>query len=278
MNFTSDQMNYVTLNNGQIIPQLGLGVYKVAQTVAVDLIGQAINAGYRRIDTAALYGNEAEIGQGIRESGVAREDLFVTTKIWNDRQGRERTPLAIQESLDRLNVDYIDMLLIHWPCPTQDLFADTWSVFEEAVSSGQVRGIGVSNFQPHHLEKLISAGGTVPAINQVELHPAFAQAEVRQFNASHSIATESWAPLGRGRYSDNQTLNDIASSHGKTLSQVVLRWHLQLGNLVIPKTTNPQRLVENISVFDFELSDTQMAAIASLDAGERTGLNPDEFG
>lgn len=278
MAFDISQMNQVTLNNGQVIPQLGLGVYKVAQTAAVDLIGEAIAAGYRRIDTAALYGNEYEVGQGIRESGIAREEIFVTTKIWNDRQGRQETPAAIEESLERLNLGYVDMLLIHWPCPNQDLFLETWQVFEEYLRHGLVRGIGVSNFQPSHLDRLIALGGTVPALNQVELHPAFQQPAVRGFNAAHGIATEAWAPLGRGRYSDDQTLAEISRAHNKTVAQVILRWHLQLGTLVIPKTTNPERLIENISVFDFELTDTEMAQIATLDAGARTGLNPDEFG
>ncbi len=278
MPFDISQMNQVTLNNGQVIPQLGLGVYKVAQAAAVELIGEAIATGYRRIDTAALYGNEQEVGQGIRESGIAREEIFVTTKIWNDRQGRSETPAAIEESLERLNLGYVDMLLIHWPCPTQDLFLETWQVFEDYLRSGLVRGIGVSNFQPSHLESLIALGGTMPALNQVELHPSFQQPTVRTFNANHGIATEAWAPLGRGRYSEDQTLAKISQAHNKSVAQVILRWHLQLGTLVIPKTTNPERLVENISVFDFELNDTEMAEIANLNTGARTGLNPDEFG
>lgn len=278
MPFDISQMNQITLNNGQVIPQLGLGVYKVAQAAAVDLIGEAIATGYRRIDTAALYGNEQEVGQGIRESGIAREEIFVTTKIWNDRQGRSETPAAIEESLERLNLGYVDMLLIHWPCPTQDLFLETWQVFEDYLRSGLVRGIGVSNFQPSHLESLIALGGTMPALNQVELHPSFQQPTVRTFNANHGIATEAWAPLGRGRYSEDQTLAKISQAHNKSVAQVILRWHLQLGTLVIPKTTNPERLVENISVFDFELTESEMAEIANLNTGARTGLNPDEFG
>ncbi len=278
MPFDISQMNQITLNNGQVIPQLGLGVYKVAQAAAVDLIGEAIATGYRRIDTAALYGNEQEVGQGIRESGIAREEIFVTTKIWNDRQGRSETPAAIEESLERLNLGYVDMLLIHWPCPTQDLFLETWQVFEDYLRSGLVRGIGVSNFQPSHLERLIALGGTIPALNQVELHPSFQQPTVRTFNANHGIATEAWAPLGRGRYAEDQTLAKISQAHNKSVAQVILRWHLQLGTLVIPKTTNPERLVENISVFDFELTESEMAEIANLNTGARTGLNPDEFG
>ncbi len=278
MPFDISQMNQITLNNGQVIPQLGLGVYKVAQAAAVDLIGEAIATGYRRIDTAALYGNEQEVGQGIRESGIAREEIFVTTKIWNDRQGRSETPAAIEESLERLNLGYVDMLLIHWPCPTQDLFLETWQVFEDYLRSGLVRGIGVSNFQPSHLERLIALGGTIPALNQVELHPSFQQPTVRTFNANHGIATEAWAPLGRGRYAEDQTLAKISRAHNKSVAQVILRWHLQLGTLVIPKTTNPERLVENISVFDFELTESEMAEIANLNTGARTGLNPDEFG
>lgn len=277
MTFELQQMPLITLNNGQHVPQLGLGVYKVAQNIAVDLVKNALDAGYRRIDTAALYGNEAEIGQGVRESGLAREEIFVTTKIWNDRQGYDEALKAIDESLDRLNIGYVDMLLIHWPCPTQNLFVETWAAFQEAQRSGKIRGIGVSNFQPSHLEKLLAAGGAVPAINQVELHPQFQQSIVREFDAEHNIATEAWSPLARGNLSENELLQAIASAHNKSVSQVIIRWHIQLGNLVIPKTVNPQRLEENINVFDFELSDSEMASIASLETGKRTGMNPDEF-
>jgi 2,5-diketo-D-gluconate reductase A len=278
MTFSLEQMPQLTLNSGQRIPQLGLGVYKVSQDIAVDLVKNAVDAGYRRIDTAALYGNEAEIGQGVRECGLAREELFITTKIWNDRQGYDEALVAIDESLNRLNIDYVDMLLIHWPCPTQNLFVETWAAFQEAQKGGKIRGIGVSNFQPAHLEKLIAAGGTIPALNQVEMHPGLQQSDVRAFDAKHGIATEAWSPLARGIFADNEQLESIASAHNKSITQVIIRWHIQLGNLVIPKTSNADRLAENIDVFDFELNQEQMKTIASLDSGMRTGLNPDEFG
>jgi 2,5-diketo-D-gluconate reductase A len=275
--FTPEQNPQILLNNGQKVPQLGLGVYKVGQDIGVKLVRHALEVGYRRIDTAALYDNEFEVGAGIRQSTLPREDVFVTTKIWNDRQGFDNATEAIDEALGRLNIEYIDMLLIHWPCPKQNLFVETWHAFEKALVSGKIRGIGVSNFNPNHLDQLIESSSVVPAINQVELHPHLQQAEVRAYNASKGIATEAWSPLARGRINQDATLTEIADRLGKTVSQVILRWHIQLGNLVIPKTSNPDRLVENLNVFDFELSTADMAAIASLETGVRTGPNPDEF-
>lgn len=277
MNFDPKNMPLIKLNNGQHIPQLGLGVYKVGQDIATNLVKDAIAAGYRRIDTAALYGNEAEVGKGVRESGLDREQIYVTTKIWNDRQGYDSALVAIDESLQKLDIDYIDMLLIHWPVPAQDKYLDTWRAFEKVLESGKVRGIGVSNFHPHHLERLIGLGGTVPALDQVELHPALPQAEVRAFNSKHSIATEAWSPLGRGLFDGNEVLTAIANKHSRSMAQVIIRWHIQLGNLVIPKTSNPARLAENINVFDFELDGEDLAKIAGLDSGTRIGPNPDEF-
>jgi 2,5-diketo-D-gluconate reductase A len=274
---TSNLSPTVTLNNGQQIPQLGLGVYKLETDIAEGLIHQAIEAGYRRIDTASFYGNESEVGAGVRASGLAREELFVTTKIWNEDQGYDRTLAAIDESLSRLDIDYIDMLLIHWPKPEQDLYLETWLAFEKALAAGKLRGIGVSNFQPHHLERLLATGGTVPALNQVELHPGLQQVQVRAFNAKHGIATEAWSPLARGRFDENEQVLSIAQKHGKSPAQVIIRWHIELGNLVIPKTATASRLTENISVFDFKLDSEDMNKIASLDSGLRTGPNPDEF-
>lgn len=274
---TSNLSPTVTLNNGQQIPQLGLGVYKLETDIAEGLIHQAIEAGYRRIDTASFYGNEAEVGAGVRTSGLAREELFVTTKIWNEDQGYDRTLAAIDESLSRLDIDYIDMLLIHWPKPEQDLYLETWLAFEKALAAGKLRGIGVSNFQPHHLERLLAAGGTVPALNQVELHPGLQQVQVRAFNTKHGIATEAWSPLARGRFDENEQVLSIAQKHGKSPAQVIIRWHIELGNLVIPKTATASRLRENISVFDFKLDSEDLHKIASLNSGLRTGPNPDEF-
>lgn len=278
MTFTPEQNPHILLNNGQKMPQLGLGVYKVGQDIGVELVRQALEVGYRRIDTAALYDNEFEVGAGIRQSTLPREEIFVTTKIWNDRQGYENATEAIDEALGRLNIDYIDMLLIHWPCPKQNLYVETWSAFEKALETGKIRGIGVSNFNPHHLDQLLATSSVVPAINQVELHPHLQQAEVRAYNASKGIATEAWSPLARGKMNEDSTLSQIATSHGKTVSQVILRWHIQLGNLVIPKTSNPDRLVENLNVFDFELSAAEMALVAGLNTGERMGPNPDDLG
>jgi len=278
MSFSPDQNPVITLNNGQKLPQLGLGVYKVGQDIGVELVKAAIEVGYRRFDTAALYDNEFEIGAGMKKSGVDREDLFVTTKIWNDRHGFENATEAIDESLGRLNVGYIDMLLIHWPCPQQNLIEETWRAFEKALEGGKIRGIGVSNFNANHLDKLLGSSSVMPAINQIELHPALQQSALREYNVAHSIATEAWSPLGRGRFNSNEVLNGIAAKHGKSLSQVIIRWHIELGNLVIPKTSNPERLKENIDVFDFALDHEDLAAIESLNTNERTGPDTEEFG
>jgi 2,5-diketo-D-gluconate reductase A len=265
------------LNSGQQIPQLGLGVYKLDQDIAENLIKTAIEVGYRRIDTAAFYKNEVEVGAGVRNCGLPRDEIFVTTKIWNEDHGYKRALEAIDESLKRLDIEYIDMLLIHWPKPQENLFVETWAAFQTAVEQGKIIGIGVSNFQPAHLEELFKAGGAVPAINQVELHPGLQQAEVRAFNQAHGITTEAWSPLARGRFNDNQVVQSIAAAHDRTETQVILRWHVQLGNLVIPKTATAARLKENLSVFDFELSSEEMLKIASLEAGLRTGPDPDHF-
>lgn len=270
-------MNKLKLNNGQQIDQLGLGVYKVGQDIAVNLVHAAAAAGYRRIDTAAFYDNEIEIGAGIRTSGIDREEFYLTTKVWKDFHGYEAAKEAIAESLQRLNIGYIDMLLVHWPCPGKNLFTETWRAFEEALEGGKVRGIGVSNFHPSHLEKLIASANVVPAINQVELHPGLQQRDVRAANAAHGIATEAWSPIARGRFNEDPVIVAIAKKHGKTGAQIVIRWHIDLGNLVIPKSSNPDRLAENINVFDFSLDAEDMAAIATLDSNLRTGPNPDEF-
>jgi 2,5-diketo-D-gluconate reductase A len=277
MSFDPTNMPLIELNNGQMIPQLGLGVYKLEAASAAGLVATAIETGYRRIDTAALYLNEAEVGEGIRQSSVPREEIYVTTKIWHDHHGYDEALKAIDESLERLSIDYIDMVLIHWPAPSQNKFVETWSAFQHAVTTGKVKGIGVSNFHPMHLHRLIEAGGAVPALNQVELHPALQQPELRAYNSSRGIATEAWSPLARGRYHNEAIIVKISEKHGKTPTQVILRWHIQLGNLVIPKTAHRERLLENISVFDFTLDEHDMAAIATLDSGFRTGPNPEDF-
>ena len=274
---SSSQQPLVTLNSGQTMPQLGLGVYKVNQDIAVQLIQHALDVGYRRIDTAALYDNEAEVGAAIRKSGLAREEVFVTSKIWNDRHGYLEAKEAIQESVDRLNIGYVDMMLIHWPCPKQDKFVETWRAFEEALDTGLVRGIGVSNFNQPHLEKLLASANVTPAINQVELHPQLAQHSLRNFNESHGIKTEAWAPLGRARFNEHPLLLELAASLNKTVAQVIIRWHLQLENLVIPKSSNPDRLAENFDVFDFELSHHNMGVIETLNTETRIATNPDDM-
>ncbi len=267
----------ITLNSGFTMPQLGLGVYKVGQDIAVNLVSLALEIGYRRIDTAALYDNEFEVGAAIRKSKIDREEIFVTTKIWNDRHGYENAAEAIQESVDRLNVGYVDMMLIHWPCPKQDKYVETWRALEDALSTGKVRSIGVSNFLPHHLEKLLATATVTPAIDQVEMHPQLANVELRAFNKAHGIATEAWAPLGRARFLDNPVLGEIAARQGKSPAQVVIRWHLQLGNLVIPKSSKPQRLEENFDVFGFALTEEDMAEIAALNTETRIATHPDDM-
>ena len=274
---SSSNQPLVMLNSGRVMPQLGLGAYKVNQDIAVQLVQHALEIGYRRIDTAALYDNEAEVGAAIRKSGVDREEVFVTSKIWNDRHGYAEAKEAIQESVDRLNIDYVDMMLIHWPCPKQDKFVETWRAFEEFLETGLVRSIGVSNFNQPHLEKLLATANVTPAINQVELHPQLAQNALRHFNTRHDIKTEAWAPLGRARFNENPLLGEIAESLGKTVAQVIIRWHLQLGNLVIPKSSNPDRLAENFDVFDLELSEHNMGLIATLNTETRIATNPDDM-
>ena len=268
----------IQLNDGRSIPQLGLGVYKVADAAAGELVQGAIEAGYRHIDTATLYRNERGVGAGMRASGVPREELFVTTKVWNDDQGRDRTLRAFDESIGLLGLDYIDLYLIHWPAPTQDRYVETWHALEELKASGRVRSIGVSNFEPHHLERLAGQSETVPVVNQVELHPWLSQRAVREYGAEHGIVTEAWSPLARGRVLDDPVLAALAERYERTPAQVVLRWHLQLGNVVIPKSSSIERVRENADVFGFELDDDAMQQIAGLESGDRTGLHPDHHG
>jgi 2,5-diketo-D-gluconate reductase A len=277
MTFSLTQNPLIQLHNGQLIPQLGLGVYKVEQDVATHVVRTALDLGYRRVDTAALYDNEQEVGAAIRASGLKREEIYVTTKIWNDRHGFDNALEAIDESLARLNIDYVDMLLIHWPSPKQDKYIETWAALEKSLETGRVRGIGVSNFHPEHLTRLLASASVAPAINQVELHPGFSQAEIRAFDAENFIATEAWSPLARGKMSEAPAILQAAEQHSKTPAQVILRWHIQLGNLVIPKSSNPDRLAENLDVFDFELTATQMQSIDALENGERIGPDPREF-
>ncbi|MEU6037447.1 aldo/keto reductase [Actinomadura sp. NPDC047616] len=267
----------VTLNNGVEIPQLGFGVFQVPDDETTAAVTAALEAGYRSIDTAAVYGNEAGVGRAVAASGLPREDLFITTKLWNADQGYDATLKAFDGSLAKLGLDYVDLYLIHWPTPARDLYRDTWRALERLAADGRIRSAGVSNFQPAHLRRLMDGSSLVPAVNQIELHPGLQQRELRALHADHGIATEAWSPLAQGAVLDEPSLVEIAQRHGKSPAQVVLRWHLQLGNIVIPKSVTPARIRENIDVFDFALSDGDMDAIAALDRGLRTGPDPDTF-
>jgi 2,5-diketo-D-gluconate reductase A len=265
----------VTLNNGVRIPQIGFGVFRIPEDETVPAVLTAIEAGYRGIDTASLYGNETAVGRAVAASGLPREQLFVTTKLWNDDQGYRPAPRAFDASLRRLGLDYVDLYLIHWPVPAKGAYLDTWKAFEEIAASGRARAIGVSNFQPWHLRPLLDRGGVVPAVNQVELHPAFQQEEVRAFDRAHGIVTEAWSPLARGQFLADPVITGLARRYGRTPAQIVLRWHVELGNVVIPKSVTPSRIRENIEIFDFTLSADDLAAVRALDRGARTGPDPD---
>ncbi|MEV7681984.1 aldo/keto reductase [Streptomyces sp. NPDC088341] len=267
----------IVLNNGVKIPQLGFGVFQVADAQTTDAVLAALDAGYRSIDTAAVYGNEEGVGRAIASSGVPRDELFVTTKLWNDRQGYDSALAAFDTSLAKLGLDRVDLYLIHWPAPARDRYLDSWRALEKLLADGRTRAIGVSNFQPAHLQRLLDETGVAPALNQIELHPGLQQAELRDFHAQHDIATEAWSPLAKGELLQVEAITEIAGRHEKSPAQVMLRWHIQLGNIVIPKSVTPARIRENIDVFDFELSSGDMAAIATLDRGLRTGPNPDTF-
>ncbi|SCG08233.1 MULTISPECIES: aldo/keto reductase [unclassified Streptomyces] len=267
----------VVLNNGVKIPQLGFGVFQVDDAQTTDAVLAALDAGYRSIDTAAVYGNEKGVGRAIASSGVPRDELFITTKLWNDRQGYDSALAAFDTSLAKLGLDRVDLYLIHWPAPARDRYVDTWRALEKLLADGRARAIGVSNFQPAHLQRLLDETGVVPVLNQIELHPGLQQAELRDFHAQHDIATEAWSPLAKGTLLQEEAITEIAGRHEKSPAQVVLRWHIQLGNIVIPKSVTPARIRENIDVFDFELSPGDMAAMATLDRGLRTGPNPDTF-
>ncbi|RGD56547.1 aldo/keto reductase [Kitasatospora xanthocidica] len=274
---TTPTVPTVKLNNGVEIPQLGFGVFQVPDDQTTAAVAAALEAGYRSIDTAAIYGNETGVGRALAASGVAREDLFVTTKLWNADQGYDATLRAFDASLAKLGLDHVDLYLIHWPTPARDLYLDTWRALKRLVEEGRIRAAGVSNFQPAHLQRLLDTSALVPAVNQVELHPGLQQAELRAFHAEHGIATEAWSPLAQGAVLDDPAITAIAARTGKSPAQVVLRWHLQLGNIVIPKSVTPARIRQNLDVFDFELTAQDMAAIAAGDRDLRTGPHPDQF-
>ncbi len=282
----------MSLNNGVQIDQLGFGLYKVPARDASDLVANALGEGYRHFDTAAMYGNEAGVGRGIGRGidgdgagssggsgeaihGLSREDIFVTTKVWNDDQGYDNTLRAFDTSMANLGLDYVDLYLIHWPCAGRGLFRDTYRAMETLYREGKVRAIGVSNFQPAHLEELMSGAEVVPAVNQIEIHPWLQQAGLRTLHDQLGIRTEAWSPLGRGQVLEDPAIKDLSAAYGRTPAQIVIRWHLQQGNIVIPKASTPGRIRENFNVFDFEISAADMEGIAALERHHRTGSHPD---
>jgi diketogulonate reductase-like aldo/keto reductase len=269
----------IRLNDGRPMPQLGFGVWQVPNHEAKSIVTEAISAGYRSIDTAAVYGNEEGVGEAVRASPVAREELFITTKVWNDRHGYDAALSAFDESLARLKLDFVDLYLIHWPLPRGEAYLDTWRALIRLRDEGRAKSIGVSNFKIPHLRRLMDESGVAPVLNQIELHPRFQQKELRAFHAEHGIATESWSPLGKGALMADETLARIGRKYGKTPAQVILRWHLDSGLIAIPKSATPSRIRENIDVFDFTLAADDMSALAGFDdKSGRIGPNPDSFG
>ncbi|MEU7765479.1 aldo/keto reductase [Nocardia sp. NPDC049190] len=267
----------IVLNDGNVIPQLGFGVFQVPAEDVFQTVTTALEMGYRSIDTAAIYGNEEGTGRAIREFGLPRDEIYVTTKLWNSDQGYDSTLRAFDASLDRLGLDYLDLYLIHWPVAVADRFVDSFRAFQVLKSQGRIKSIGVSNFTIAALQRIITETGEIPAVNQIELHPRFAQEELREFHAANAIATEAWSPLGQGTVLDDNAVAAVAAAVERTPAQVIIRWHLQLGNIVIPKSVTASRIAENFDVFGFELTPEQMAAISALDSGARIGPDPATF-
>jgi 2,5-diketo-D-gluconate reductase A len=264
----------VKMNDGREIPQLGYGVFQVDPDETEKVTSLALQAGYRLIDTAQAYKNEAGVGNALAASGIERDELFITTKLWNGNQAPGKAMKSFDESLQKLKVDYVDLFLIHWPQPMFDEYVDAWKTLEKIHAEGKAKSIGVSNFNPEHLQRLFDETGTVPAVNQIELHPGFRQDELRNFHHKHNIVTEAWSPIGQGKgLLDNEVLQRLAEVKGKSPAQIVLRWHIQLGNVVIPKSVTPSRIKENIEVFDFDLTPDEMAQIDDIN-GERLGPDP----
>jgi len=266
---------YIALNDGARIPQVGLGVWQTPNDEAAPAVKAALDAGYRHVDTAAVYENEQGVGEGIRQSGLPRADIFLTTKLWNTDQGYEQTLKAFEASLKRLGTDYVDLYLIHWPSAHRGLFVDSWKALVTLKEEGRAKSIGVSNFYPEHIEKIVAETGIVPVINQIELHPDFQQRETRAFHEKHKIATQSWSPLGQGKLLGHPVIAEIAQKLGRTPAQVIIRWHIENGLVVIPKSVTPSRIVENFKVFDFKLSAEDLDRLNGLDdAGARIGPDP----
>jgi len=271
-------MDYVTLNNGVKMPQLGFGVWQVPDDQATEVVSKALEVGYRAIDTAMIYRNEVGVGQAIKQSSIAREDLFITTKVWNSDQGFDNTLRAFDESLERLGLDYVDLYLIHWPTPKYDQYVETYQAMERIYREGRAKAIGVCNFHIEHLERLLKETDVVPAVNQVECHPYLTQVELKKFCAEHQIYVEAWSPLEQGGdVLKDEAIVKIAEAHGKTPAQVIIRWHLQEGTIVIPKSVTPTRIEENFRVFDFTLSDAEMEAIHKLNKNRRRGSDPNDM-
>ena len=269
---------FITLHDGSHIPQLGLGVWQVSDAQAGPALAAAFDAGYRAIDTAAAYNNEDSIGKAIKASGLTRDKLFITTKLWNDAHGYDATLKALDTSLKKLQLDYVDFYLIHWPVPKQKLFIESWRAFAKLKEDGRVKSIGVCNFNIPHLQTLIDETGIAPTINQIELHPQLQQQELRSFHKKHNIATESWSPLGQGTILQDATIGAIAKKHRKTPAQIIIRWHLDNDLIVIPKSVTPARIKENFAVFDFRLDDDDLGQIGRLDKKHRIGPDPETFG
>ena len=267
----------VEMNDGRSIPVIGFGVWQVPDDVVVDATLKALEVGYRHIDTAYLYLNERGVGEALRRSGLDRDDIFVTTKVWNTDHGYDETLRAFDKSTGLLGIDEVDLYLIHWPTPARDIYLDSWRALIRLREEGRARSIGVSNFHEAHLRKIIDETGVIPAINQIELHPWLPQTHMRDIDARLGIKTEAWSPLGSGRLIDDPVIAEVAAKHGKSPAQVMVRWSMQLGNIVLPKSVTPERIEQNIDVFDFVLDDADMAAIATLESGRRTGPNPDDF-
>jgi len=277
MTTTTSAVPAIELNDGHTIPQLGFGVFQIPPADTVRAVTAALEAGYRHIDTAQMYGNEREVGIAVRESGIPREQVFVTSKLNNNRLERDDILRSFDASLSALGFDQLDLFLIHWPLPAVADYVARWKVMEEIYASGRVKAIGVSNFQPHHLRNLLGATEVKPAVNQIEVHPFLSQDELRAFDADHEIVTEAWAPIARGRVNDDPVIAEIAGQVGKSPAQVALRWHIQRGDVVFPKSVTRSRVEENFDIFDFELDQSAMTAISALNRDERTGPDPDEF-